>query len=121
MSQMSSLRHFFEKHGFTVSTRLADSLGMTVKSVRLFFIYASFTTIVGGFIIYLTLAFWLNSKTWSTPTELRYSTYDVKSFSPNLFTVFFIMMSLTVFAYGIKELTQFVLTENIFEKIKQKK
>jgi uncharacterized membrane protein YbaN (DUF454 family) len=44
----------------------------------------------------------------------------VKSFSPNLFTVFFIMMSLTVFAYGIKELTQFVLTENIFEKIKQK-
>ena len=62
MSQMSSLRHFFEKHGFTVSNRLADSLGMTVKSVRLFFIYASFTTIVGGFIIYLTLAFWLKLK-----------------------------------------------------------
>jgi phage shock protein PspC (stress-responsive transcriptional regulator) len=62
MSQMSSLRHFFEKYGFTVSTRLADSLGMNVKSVRLFFIYASFTTIVGGFIIYLTLAFWLKLK-----------------------------------------------------------
>jgi hypothetical protein len=30
------------------------------------------------------------------------------------------MMSLTVFAYEIKELTQFVLMENIFEKIKQK-
>ncbi|MEK9602883.1 MAG: PspC domain-containing protein, partial [Flavobacteriaceae bacterium] len=44
MSRMSSLRHFFEKHGFTVSTRLADTLGMNVKSVRLFFIYASFTT-----------------------------------------------------------------------------
>lgn len=38
-----------------------------------------------------------------------------------IFTIFFIMMSLTVFALGIKELTQFVLTENIFEKIKQKK
>lgn len=62
MSRMSSLRHFFEKYGFTVSTRLADSLGMNVKSVRLFFIYASFTTIVGGFIIYLTLAFWLKLK-----------------------------------------------------------
>ena len=62
MTQMSSLRHFFEKHGFNVSTRLADSLVMTVKSVRLFFIYASFTTIVGGFIIYLTLAFWLKLK-----------------------------------------------------------
>ena len=59
---MSSLRHFFEKYGFTVSTRLADSLGMSVKSVRLFFVYASFTTIVGGFIIYLTLAFWLKLK-----------------------------------------------------------
>jgi len=56
------LRHFFEKYGFTVSTRLADSLGMNVKSVRLFFIYASFTTIVGGFIIYLTLVFWLKLK-----------------------------------------------------------
>tara|TARA_Y200000002_G_scaffold183317_1_gene151325 strand:- start:1869 stop:2096 length:228 start_codon:yes stop_codon:yes gene_type:complete len=62
MNNVSSLRHFFEKYGFAVSTRLADSLGMNVKSVRLFFIYASFTTIVGGFIIYLTLAFWLKLK-----------------------------------------------------------
>jgi voltage-gated potassium channel Kch len=41
--------------------------------------------------------------------------------SAKIFTIFFIMISLTVFAFGIKELTQFVLTENIFEKIKQKK
>ena len=38
-----------------------------------------------------------------------------------IFTVFFIMISLTVFAFGIKELTQFVLTENIFEKINKNK
>lgn len=62
MKQMSSMRHFFEKYGFAVSTRLADFLGMKVKSVRLFFIYASFTTVVGGFILYLTLAFWLKLK-----------------------------------------------------------
>ena len=62
MSQFNILRHFFEKYGFAVSTRLADFLGMNVKSVRLFFIYASFTTLVGGFIIYLTLAFWLKLK-----------------------------------------------------------
>jgi len=62
VSQVSSLRHFFEKYGFAVSTRLAESLGMNVKSVRLFFIYASFTTVVGGFLIYLTLAFWLKLK-----------------------------------------------------------
>ena len=62
MSQFNTLRHFFEKYGFAVSTRLADFLGMNVKSVRLFFIYASFTTLVGGFLIYLTLAFWLKLK-----------------------------------------------------------
>ena len=38
-----------------------------------------------------------------------------------VFTIFFIMISLIAFGYGIKELTQFVVTENIFEKIKQKK
>ena len=62
MNKVSTIRHFFEKYGFAVSTRLADSLGMNVKSVRLFFIYASFTTVVGGFLIYLTLAFWLKLK-----------------------------------------------------------
>ena len=35
---------------------MAERLGMKVKSVRLFFIYASFATLVGGFVIYLTLA-----------------------------------------------------------------
>ncbi|MEC8403211.1 MAG: PspC domain-containing protein [Bacteroidota bacterium] len=62
MSQFNTLRNFFENYGFAVSTRLADFLGMNVKSVRLFFIYASFTTLVGGFLIYLTLAFWLKLK-----------------------------------------------------------
>ena len=57
-----NFRHRFEKHGFAVSTRLAERLGMKVKSVRLFFIYASFATLVGGFVIYLTLAFWLKLK-----------------------------------------------------------
>ena len=40
----------------------AETLGMKVKSVRLFFIYASFTTIIGGFLLYLTIAFWLKMK-----------------------------------------------------------
>jgi phage shock protein PspC (stress-responsive transcriptional regulator) len=56
------LRHYFEKRGFYVSTRLADRLGMRVKSVRLFFIYVSFATLGAGFAIYLTLAFWLKLK-----------------------------------------------------------
>ncbi|MGB1020907.1 MAG: PspC domain-containing protein [Flavobacteriaceae bacterium] len=62
MNTLKGLRLFFERHGFAVSTRLAELLGMKVKNVRLFFIYASFTTLVGGFILYLILGFWLKMK-----------------------------------------------------------
>ncbi|PZD78067.1 PspC domain-containing protein [Mesonia sp. K7] len=56
------IRHFFERHGFYVSTRLADRFGVKVKSVRLFFIYLSFATLGVGFAIYVTMAFWLKLK-----------------------------------------------------------
>ncbi|QYA25692.1 PspC domain-containing protein [Gramella sp. MT6] len=59
---VSNIRHYLEKHGFYVSTRLADKLGMRAKNVRLFFIYASFFTMGVGFIVYLILAFWLKLK-----------------------------------------------------------
>ena len=55
-------RIWFEKNGFAVCTRVAEWLGIRVKNVRLFFIYASFTTLIGGFIIYLVLAFWIKMK-----------------------------------------------------------
>lgn len=55
------IRFYFEKRGFYVSSRLADRLGMKAKSVRLFFIYSSFT-FGFGFVVYLTLAFWLKLK-----------------------------------------------------------
>jgi hypothetical protein len=59
---INSIRYFFEKHGFHVSSRLADKLGMRANSVRLFLIYISFVTIGLGFGIYLTLAFWIRLK-----------------------------------------------------------
>ncbi|MDB2327899.1 PspC domain-containing protein [Flavobacteriaceae bacterium] len=62
MKRSNKIRLFFERNGFAVCTRMADLLGMKVKSVRLFFIYASFTTLVGGFVLYLTLAFWIKLK-----------------------------------------------------------
>ena len=62
MKKTQKLRIFLERNGFRVSSRLAELLGMKVKSVRLFFIYASFTTIIGGFLLYLILAFWLKLK-----------------------------------------------------------
>jgi phage shock protein PspC (stress-responsive transcriptional regulator) len=57
-----SIRHFFERHGFYVSSRLADKMGIRAKTIRLFFIYLSFATMGMGFAVYLTLAFWLKLK-----------------------------------------------------------
>jgi len=62
MRRIDQLKYFFEKHGFEVSSRLADRLGMRAKNVRLFFIYISFATMGVSFAIYLTLAFLLKLK-----------------------------------------------------------
>lgn len=60
--EVIKLKYFFEKHGFHVSSRLADSLGMRASDVRLFFIYISFVTAGLWFGVYLTLAFWWRLK-----------------------------------------------------------
>jgi phage shock protein PspC (stress-responsive transcriptional regulator) len=62
MTAIIQLKYFFEKHGFHVSSRLADKLGMRVTSVRLFFIYITFVTAGLWFGVYLTLAFWIRLK-----------------------------------------------------------
>ena len=62
MRKIDQLKYFLEKHGFEVSSRLADRLGMRAKNVRLFFIYISFATMGISFAIYLTLAFLLKLK-----------------------------------------------------------
>ncbi len=72
---MKTLRYWFEKHGFAVSSRLADFLGIRVKNIRLFFIYASFATFGGFFGLYLTLAFWMKLK--DTIYTKRSSVFDL--------------------------------------------
>jgi len=62
MNKLNILRIFFERNGFEVCSKLADILGIRTKNVRLFFIYASFTTIIGGFLIYLIIGFWIKLK-----------------------------------------------------------
>jgi len=57
-----SIRHYFERRGFYVSSRIADKMGIRAKTIRLFFIYLSFATMGMGFAVYLTLAFWLKLK-----------------------------------------------------------
>nr|WP_314867360.1 PspC domain-containing protein [uncultured Flavobacterium sp.] len=59
---LNRLKFFLEKHGFHVSSRLADALGMRASSVRLFFIYLSFVTVGLWFAVYLILAFWIRLK-----------------------------------------------------------
>lgn len=59
---INQIRNFFERHGFYVSSRFGDKLGMRAKNVRLFFIYFSFATLGAGFVLYLVLAFLLKFK-----------------------------------------------------------
>ena len=62
MNRIHSFRHFFERHGFGVFSRLADRLGMRAKNVRIFFIYVTFFTVGLSFGLYLTLAFLMKLK-----------------------------------------------------------
>lgn len=62
MKIIHDIRHYFERHGFNVSSRFADKLGMGVKGIRLTFIYLSFATLGISFFIYLTFAFLLKLK-----------------------------------------------------------
>ena len=50
------VRNFFEKQFFGVSSWWANRLGVKVSFVRLFFIYATFTTAI-TIIIYLCMVF----------------------------------------------------------------
>ncbi|ARN79185.1 PspC family transcriptional regulator [Nonlabens spongiae] len=62
MSIVTNLRHYMEKYGFYVSTRLADRMGIKARNVRITFIYFTFATLGAGFAIYLIIAFWLKLK-----------------------------------------------------------
>ncbi len=62
MNKLEKIKYFFVKHGFNVSTRIADKFGIRVNNVRLFFIYLSFATLGLSFILYLIMAFALRIK-----------------------------------------------------------
>jgi len=62
MGIVTEIRHYLEKYGFYVSTRMADRLGMRARNVRITFIYFTFATLGVGFAIYLIMAFWLRMK-----------------------------------------------------------
>jgi|TARA_B110000967_G_scaffold99083_1_gene101807 phage shock protein PspC (stress-responsive transcriptional regulator) len=62
MKFIHAIRHFFERHGFGVFSRLADRLGIHAKNVRIYFIYVTFFTVGLSFGFYLTFAFLIKLK-----------------------------------------------------------
>jgi hypothetical protein len=62
MKVVHNLRHYLEKYGFYVSSRMADRLGIKTRNVRITFIYFTFATLGAGFAVYLVIAFWLRIK-----------------------------------------------------------
>lgn len=62
MRVVTNLRHYMEKYGFYVSTRMADRMGIRARNVRITFIYFTFATLGAGFAVYLIIAFWLRIK-----------------------------------------------------------
>ena len=72
---IENIRHYFEKNGFEVCSRIADRLGIRVSKVRFFFVYMSFFTIGIWFSIYLTLAFLFKIK--DSVYQKRSSVFDL--------------------------------------------
>ncbi|GIV40091.1 MAG: hypothetical protein KatS3mg033_1891 [Thermonema sp.] len=54
---MERLREFIEWRFFGVCTLLAERLGVSIFSVRLFFIYSTFLTFGSPVFVYLAIAF----------------------------------------------------------------
>jgi phage shock protein C len=57
---MKQVVNFFEKKAFGVCTAIGKRMGISITTIRLYFIYASFLTFGSPIILYLSLAFWLN-------------------------------------------------------------
>ncbi len=62
MNLFYRLLYYFQKRGFEVCRRIAESLGIRARVVRLTFIYLTFVTLGFGFALYLFMAFWLGIK-----------------------------------------------------------
>lgn len=57
-----NLLYFFQKRGFEVCRRIAETIGIRARVVRSTFIYLTFATLGFGFALYLFIAFWLKIK-----------------------------------------------------------
>jgi phage shock protein PspC (stress-responsive transcriptional regulator) len=60
----ATLRSLVESRVFGVCTYLGEKMGIAGRSVRLYFIYASFLTFGSPVVVYLVAAFWLNVRAY---------------------------------------------------------
>lgn len=56
------VRNFVEVRTFGVCTYLGEKMGIPIRNIRLFFVYASFIAMGSPVIIYMSMAFMLNIK-----------------------------------------------------------
>ncbi len=62
MNFFYQILYYFQKRGFDVCKRIAETLGIRARIVRTTFIYLTFVTLGFGFALYLFMAFWLKIK-----------------------------------------------------------
>ncbi len=72
---IEGIRTVFEKQGFDVCSRTGDKIGIQASKIRLFFIYASFTTLGSPLIIYFALMFVIQIK--DSINSRRSSVFDL--------------------------------------------
>jgi phage shock protein PspC (stress-responsive transcriptional regulator) len=59
---MNKFKFVLENNLFGVCSKIGEKLNFSAKSIRMYFIYASFFTLGSPVIIYLVLAFWMEIK-----------------------------------------------------------
>jgi phage shock protein PspC (stress-responsive transcriptional regulator) len=57
---MKNILDFFEQRAFGVCSYWGEKLGVSISSIRLFFIYTSFITFGSPLLIYLSMVFVMN-------------------------------------------------------------
>jgi len=62
MFQIDHFKFLVESNAFGVCSRLGEKLGMPIKNIRLFFIYASCFTLGSPVIVYMIVAFWIKMR-----------------------------------------------------------
>jgi len=61
---MQKVKFFFERQFFGVCSRLGEKLCVSTERIRLFFIYTSFIGMGSPIILYLSLAFVMNLRSY---------------------------------------------------------